>query len=142
VDERSSPGQPVEPIDARRLFDASYRRLVVQMYGVCGDLTEAEDAVSEAFVRALAKPRALGRVAKPEAELSPDHVALVTALQQLSEHQRVAIALHHLGDVPVNEVAQTLGVPVGTVKARLSRGRAALAALLSDPNESTEAPHA
>jgi hypothetical protein len=32
------------------IFDASYRRLVGQLYGVCGDLTEAEDVVSEAFV--------------------------------------------------------------------------------------------
>jgi RNA polymerase sigma-70 factor, ECF subfamily len=31
---------------------ASYRRLVVQMYGVVGDISEAEDLVQEAFVRA------------------------------------------------------------------------------------------
>ena len=33
---------------------ASYRRLVVQMYGVVGDISEAEDLVQEAFVRAAA----------------------------------------------------------------------------------------
>ena len=63
---------------------------------------------------------------------SPDHVALVRALQQLPRGQREVIALHHLADLPVQEVAATLGIPAGTVKARLSRGRAALAVLLAD----------
>ncbi|MGH3446636.1 MAG: hypothetical protein ACRDP4_03330 [Nocardioidaceae bacterium] len=35
----------------------------------------------------------------------------------------------------MHEVAATLGVPTGTVKARLSRGRAALATMLGDPEE-------
>ncbi len=42
------------------------------------------------------------------------------------------VVLHHLADLPVAEVAATLGIPVGTVKARLARGRAALARFLSD----------
>ena len=33
---------------------ASYRRVVVQMYGVVGDISEAEDLVQEAFARAAA----------------------------------------------------------------------------------------
>ena len=36
------------------VFLRSYRRLVVQLYGVVGDLGEAEDLVQEAFVRAAA----------------------------------------------------------------------------------------
>ena len=41
--------------------------------------------------------------------------------------------LHHIADLPVHAVAREVGVPEGTIKARLSRGRAALAALLDDP---------
>lgn len=63
------------------------------------------------------------------------HVALVAALKQLPEAQRQALVLHHIADLPVHQVAQEVGVPEGTIKARLSRGRAALAALLSEePN--------
>jgi len=60
-----------------------------------------------------------------------DTVALVAALAKLPVDQRVAIVLHHLTDLPVAEVARETGVPVGTVKARLSRGRRALADLLA-----------
>jgi RNA polymerase sigma-70 factor (ECF subfamily) len=57
-------------------------------------------------------------------------VTLVSALRQLPEPQRQAIVLHHLLDLPVVQVAAETGVAVGTVKARLSRGRAALAQIL------------
>jgi RNA polymerase sigma-70 factor (ECF subfamily) len=64
--------------------------------------------------------------------LDESHVALVAALRQLPEAQRQALVLHHIADLPVHQVAAEVGVPEGTVKARLSRGRAALAELLSD----------
>ena len=42
-------------LDLDQLYHASYRRLVVQMYAICGDAAEAEDAVQDAFVAALRK---------------------------------------------------------------------------------------
>lgn len=51
------------------VFELSYRRLVVQMYGVVGDFAEAEDVVQEAFVRASAAGRRFRRVDNPEAWL-------------------------------------------------------------------------
>ena len=71
---------------------------------------------------------------------SEDTVALVAALRRLPVDQRLAIVLHHLAGVPVEQVAAETGVPVGTVKARLSRGRKSLSALLGA--ETTEAEHA
>jgi RNA polymerase sigma-70 factor (ECF subfamily) len=62
----------------------------------------------------------------------PSRVMLVTALAKLSRPTRETIVLHHIADLSVHEVSETLGVPVGTVKARLSRGRAILADLLRD----------
>jgi RNA polymerase sigma-70 factor, ECF subfamily len=64
--------------------------------------------------------------------LGPDRVALVAALRRLPQNHRSAIVLHYLGDLPVAEVARELRVPEGTVKAWLYRGRAALAAQLTD----------
>ena len=40
---------------------------MVQLFAICGDLTNAEDAVQEAFVTAIRKRREFGRVANPEA---------------------------------------------------------------------------
>ncbi|PPS68135.1 MULTISPECIES: SigE family RNA polymerase sigma factor [Streptomyces] len=69
----------------------------------------------------------------------PEHTALVQALRRLPQAQRTAIVLHHLCDLSVEQVASETGAAVGTVKARLSRGRAALAEHLgSERNDSGE----
>lgn len=79
--------------------------------------------------------RPVDRAVGPPTQVAPPsetHVALVAALRQLPETQRRALVLHHLADLPVHAVAAEVGVPEGTIKARLSRGRAALAVLLAD----------
>ncbi len=50
----------------------------------------------------------------------------------------MALVLHHLCDLSVEQVASETGAPVGTVKARLSRGRAALARELAVGEEERE----
>lgn len=62
------------------------------------------------------------------------YVALIAALEKIPEAQRRALVLHHIADLPVHQVAAEVGVPEGTIKARLSRGRAALAVLLAEDN--------
>ena len=64
--------------------------------------------------------------------LSPDLVALVSALRKIPEAQRRAIVLHHLAGLSVEEIAHETSAPTGTVKARLARGRRALAPLVSE----------
>ena len=56
-----------------------------------------------------------------------DQVVLAAALRELPEDQRRAVVLFHLCDLSVDQVARETGAPPGTVKARLSRARAALA---------------
>lgn len=101
----------------------------------------------EAWVRTVAYRLAVSRWRKarkafrppdrahlPASPAEPDvtRLAISRALQQLPADQRRALVLYHLGDLSVADVAAEVGVPVGTVKARLARGRAALAALLTD----------
>ena len=64
--------------------------------------------------------------------LSPDSVDLARALATLPLRQRVAVVLHHVGGLTVEEVAAELGSPAGTVKTLLYRGRAAMARQLGD----------
>jgi RNA polymerase sigma-70 factor (ECF subfamily) len=152
-------------------YRAHYRRLVAVVYAATGNYAEAQDAVQEAYARALDRPRQFLEVIDPPAwlrtvalniarqhwrrrqvfqrllrlsqpdetvpGLSGDHTDLVRALRQLPRPTRETIVLHHLLDLPVAQVAEELGVSVGTVKARLSRGRAALGVLMegfSDAN--------
>ena len=86
----------------------------------------------------------LGRQRPPEPVAGPDEnsVALVTALRTLPEAQRRAIVLHHLAGFSVDQVAALERCPSGTVKARLSRGRTALAAQLGDPSTTSAATSA
>jgi RNA polymerase sigma-70 factor, ECF subfamily len=65
---------------------------------------------------------------------APDaqHVTLMSALGRLPVQQRRAIVLHHLVDLPVEQVAAETGNSVAAVKKQLERGRAALADLLDD----------
>lgn len=152
--------------DMDELYAAAYRRLVMQLFAICGDLADAEDAVQEAFVTAVRKRRELEGVDNPEAwvrtvalnrlrsgwrhravvrkyqsavpgpQTDPgvlsDHVAIVTALSRLDPSQREVVVLHHLADLSTAEIAAELGIPEGTVKSRLSRGRVRLAELLDE----------
>jgi RNA polymerase sigma-70 factor (ECF subfamily) len=68
---------------------------------------------------------------------TPDRVAIVDALQQLPKAQRQVVALRYLLDMPVHDIAVSIGAPEGTVKARLSRARHALAELLDEHDQET-----
>ena len=52
--------------------------------------------------------------------------ALQRAINRLTVEQRTILALHHLEERPVAEIAAFLGIPVGTAKWRLYEARAAL----------------
>ena len=72
-------------------------------------------------------------------ESFPDRLVLDEALDRLPEDLRVAVILRDVADFDYAEIADTLGVPVGTVKSRISRGRAALATQLRlDDDRQTE----
>jgi RNA polymerase sigma-70 factor (ECF subfamily) len=66
---------------------------------------------------------------------TPDRVALIDALRQVPAEQRRAIVLYHLCDLTVAQFVEETGAAAGTVKARLARGRAALAPHLRDAGE-------
>ena len=63
--------------------------------------------------------------ARPESIEGPDpgRVAFVDALRKLPAEQRRALVVYHLCDLTVDQIAAETGVPTGTVKARLARGR-------------------
>lgn len=52
------------------------------------------------------------------------------ALADLPEHYRVVVVLADLEELKYSEIAETLDIPVGTVRSRLARARSALQASL------------
>ncbi len=52
-------------------------------------------------------------------------------MAELPAHYRAALALRHLQQLSYQEVADSLGIPLGTVKTHLHRARAALKARIA-----------
>jgi RNA polymerase sigma-70 factor (sigma-E family) len=55
-----------------------------------------------------------------------DRDELYRAVRGLDADQRIAVILRYWNDMTVDEIAQTLGIPSGTVKSRLHRAMARL----------------
>jgi RNA polymerase sigma-70 factor (ECF subfamily) len=51
-----------------------------------------------------------------------DEAAWSRRLDTLNEHQREAVVMRHVLDMPITEIAEATGRPSGTVKADISRG--------------------
>jgi RNA polymerase sigma-70 factor (ECF subfamily) len=59
-----------------------------------------------------------------------DRDQLERGFRRLSVDHRAVVVLHHYLDLPLDEVAETLGVPVGTVRSRLHYAMRGLRAAL------------
>jgi RNA polymerase sigma-70 factor (ECF subfamily) len=70
-------------------------------------------------------------------ELRPE---LSSALAELSEEFRAVVVLHDIEQLRYSDIAEVLGIPVGTVKSRLSRGRHELAKLLRNLSPDPDRP--
>jgi RNA polymerase sigma-70 factor (ECF subfamily) len=73
-------------------------------------------------------------------ELGPvvDRDQLERGFRRLSIDHRAVVVLHHYLDLPLEEVAETLGVPIGTVRSRLHHAMRGLRAALEADARPTE----
>jgi RNA polymerase sigma factor (sigma-70 family) len=146
------------------LLDASYRLA----YRMLGDVASAEDVAAEACARALANWKRVGQLSYRNAwvlrvasnlavdairrrtrelhidvaDVSEDDVALRlalgAALKALPRRQRETVMLRYLAGLKEREVADALGLSIGTVKSHVHRGLAALRDKLGDGFEEAE----
>jgi RNA polymerase sigma-70 factor (ECF subfamily) len=68
-------------------------------------------------------------------ESAPDRLDIQAALERLPVEFRAAVILRDLAGMSYEEIAETLDVPPGTVRSRIARGRAALAAVLGPTSD-------
>ena len=143
-------------------FDAVFPRAVSLANRLLGDRASAEDVAAEAFARAYARwptlrdapwrdgwvlrvttNRAIDVARRRSGGFSPHRqpdagdlvavrLALVAALRSLPQRQREAVALRYLTGLSEHEVAESLGVSLGTVKTHIHRGVASLRSCLGD----------
>ncbi len=66
---------------------------------------------------------------------SLDRMAIEQALRKLPHDQKEAVVLRDLLGAAYDEIAEATGVPVGTVKSRIARGRLQLHELLGEPTD-------
>ena len=96
--------------DVAEVYHACYRRLVVQLFAFTTDLAEAQDAVQEAFARAVARPRGFAGIDNPEAWLRT--VALNVVRRRWRRRRVLDLIL--LRERPLHDVTADNGTEVRT----------------------------
>jgi RNA polymerase sigma-70 factor, ECF subfamily len=159
------PSETLAEEEFDRFFRQHSPKLLGQAYVLAGNAAGAQDLVQESFLRAWQHWEEVRRKDHPEAwvrrvlynlavsgwrrnqRLSPlmvdplvegphpEAVALASALRTLPRRQAQAIVLHDAAGLSAAEVACELGVPEGTVRSWLSRGRALLASRMKETED-------
>jgi RNA polymerase sigma-70 factor (ECF subfamily) len=154
--------EPEHEAEFDDFFASAYPAIVRSAALVVGDQEVARELAQDAFVKALLHWRRVRTYEYPQAwvrkvvfrmalrakrtvvqhEQVPPPVVddladvdLMRAIGALPPMQRAAIALHYLDDLPVEEVANTLGCAPSTARVHLHRGRARLAELLHEEHD-------
>lgn len=73
-------------------------------------------------------------------EAVADRLAIEAALADLPEEFKVPVVMRDVADLDYAEIAETLGVPVGTVKSRIARGRRQLVERLGNRDDPSGRP--
>lgn len=98
------------------------------------DLVQRAARRPEIIVEAV--PERSSPSAEETAAVLEERRVVVHALEQISDAQREAIELAYYGGYTQSQIADRLGVPLGTIKTRVYNGLRTLNALLNDVNAS------
>jgi RNA polymerase sigma-70 factor (ECF subfamily) len=112
-DGRSSFGTWAYRIASNTALDELRKRRRRPMLHVVGDDGEAPDVVD--------------RLAERRVDSVADRLSIDDAIASLPDDFRAAVVLRDVADLDYSEIADVLGVPIGTVKSRIARGRSLLA---------------
>ncbi len=125
----------------------SYRRIArfsTWLYTIAGNLARSEYRKRKhrrtASLQAVSRDDEAYELDVPDETFTPDeHTESVfqqryvqQALAQVSEDFREVVVLRDVQQLAYKEIAQITGLPMGTVKSRINRGRTRLQALLKD----------
>ena len=122
-DGRSSFGTWMYRIATNACLDELRRRRRRPLVGLAGEVDG--DGDSDRFGHP-----AFGGGRDPADEATA-RVDVDAALRQLAPEHRAALVLRDVCDLPYDEIAVVLQIPIGTVRSRIARGRASLADIMT-----------
>jgi len=137
-DGRSSFGTWLYRVATNTCIDELRRRRRRPVTGIVYDIAEVAEGMSSEG--RLSGPRIAGRSApgpdpsghvggsRDPAEVVAARMDVDAALALLPVEFRTAVVLRDVCDLPYDEIAQVLDLPIGTVRSRIARARSALAA--------------
>ncbi|MEV0352892.1 sigma-70 family RNA polymerase sigma factor [Nonomuraea sp. NPDC050680] len=128
----------------RKSYDPSYPDARPWLFGILTKLVSRHHRTEAARYRALQRAPVDADVESPADRVAAGVTAqasrpeLASALAALPAKDRDVLLLIAWGDLTYEEVAQALGIPIGTVRSRLNRGRRKVRAALGDTNPMLE----
>jgi RNA polymerase sigma-70 factor, ECF subfamily len=109
----------IRAFDRRDSFDASRVDARPWLFGIAANLMRRHWRTERRRLGALQRLEPSGT----QQPAPDDRADLIAALDALPAKEREALLLFALADLSYEEIAEALGVPIGTVRSRLSRAR-------------------
>jgi RNA polymerase sigma factor (sigma-70 family) len=126
---------------SRHRFDPSHASARPWLFGIVSHLLRRHYRRETRRLRALSRIQSQPSSLQNHADSAIERVdaaaesgKIVKALSKLSARDRETLLLHAWADLTYREIANGLGVPVGTVRSRLNRARRVLRAALNNPD--------
>jgi RNA polymerase sigma factor (sigma-70 family) len=130
----------LEAFDARAKFDTSRGSAKPWLYAIATNLLRHHRRSEQRHLRALIRSGSPHVGIEPNAPPDlPQHELLLQALRELRDDDRDVLLLFAWADLQYKEIAEALGVPIGTVRSRLNRARKHIKERLLDASRSATA---
>jgi RNA polymerase sigma factor (sigma-70 family) len=123
-----------EAFAARGRYDLNRPAALPWLYGIASNLLHRHYRTEQRQLRAFART-GIDPALVREAEPDPRGAEVATALMALSPEDRETLLLYAWTELSYAEIANALGIPVGTVRSRLNRARTTVRALLDKEAE-------
>jgi len=117
----------VRAFERRSSYDPRFERALPWLLGIAVNLLAHHRRSEARQFRALAasgglEPRESGEDAVGRVDADTTQ-RLIAGLEQLDDYDREALLLYAWGELKYHEIADVLGIPVGTVRSRMNRAR-------------------
>jgi len=131
-----------QALASRHRFDSTHWDARPWLYGIAVNLLRhhyrREERELRAYARSGVDPLASEEPSLERVDATTATPQVAEALAQLAPIEREVLLLYALADLTYGEIADALGIPVGTVRSRLNRARGHVRELLATSGQYVE----